>query len=117
MTRRTSLLTLAALLVAPALVVAHEGHTHKLMGTVSTVHENHLEVKDVKGKMATFTLDSKTKVRRGTTILKIADIKTGDRVVVLSRETKDKASGKVTVNVLEVQLGAAATATAGKSSR
>ena len=113
MIRRT-LLTLAAALVVPAFALAHEGHTHKLMGVVSTMHENHLEVKDAKGKASTFTLDEKTKVRRGTKILKAADIKAGDRVVVLSKETKDKA-GKVTGNVVEVQLGAAASTT--KSSR
>ena len=112
MTRR-SLLIVAALLILPAYAFAHEGHTHKLMGVVSTIHENHLEVKDDKGKASTFTLDEKTKVRRGTKILKAADIKSGDRVIVLSKETKDKA-GKVTVNVVEVQLGAATT-TAAKS--
>jgi hypothetical protein len=107
-TRRT-LLTLAGLLIVPVYALAHEGHTHKLMGVVSMIHENHLEVKDAKGKASTFTLDTKTRVRRGKSILKAADIKTGDRVVVLSRETKDKATGKVTVNVLEVQLGTATT--------
>jgi hypothetical protein len=96
------------MLVVPAFALAHEGHTHKLMGVVSMVHDNHLEVKDAKGKASTFTLDEKTKVKRGTAILKAADIKTGDRVVVVSKETKDKA-GKVTVNVLEVQLGVATT--------
>ena len=110
MTRRI-LLTLAGLLVLPGFVLAHEGHDHKLMGVVSVVHENHLEVKDAKGKASAFTLDAKTKIRRGTTILKTADLKTGDRVVVLSRETKDKATGKSTINVLEVQVGVANTAT------
>ena len=108
MTRRT-LLALAGLLVVPAFVLAHEGHTHKLMGVVSMIHENHLEVKDTKGKASTFTLDEKTKIKRGTTILKAADIKAGDRVIVLSKQTKDKA-GKVTVNVVEVQLGVSTTA-------
>jgi hypothetical protein len=107
LTRRT-LFVLAALAIVPAFALAHEGHTHKLMGVVATIHENHLEVKDAKGKASTFTLDAKTKIRRGTTILKTADIKTGDRVVVLSKETKDKA-GKVTVNVVEVQLGVSTT--------
>ena len=108
MTRRT-VLVLAALLAVPGFALAHEGHNHKLMGVVSMVHENHIEVKDAKGKSTTFMLDDKTKVRRGTKMLKATDIKEGDRVVVLSRETKDKA-GKTTVNVVEVQLGAGATA-------
>ena len=104
---RTVLLVLA-LLAAPMLVLAHEGHTHKTIGVVSMVHENHVEVKDVKGKMSTFALGDKTRIRRGTTILKASDIKVGDRVVVMTRETKDKKSGKSTITVLEVQLGAVA---------
>jgi hypothetical protein len=76
------------------------------MGVVSMVHENHLEVKDTQGKATTFTLDAKTRVRRGKTILKIADIKSGDRVVVLSSESKDK-DGKAVLTVTEVQLGTA----------
>jgi hypothetical protein len=70
------------------------------------IHENHLEVKDAEGKAITFTLDAKTRIRRGKSILKIADIKTGDRVVVVSNESKGK-DGKATVTVTEVQLGAA----------
>ena len=109
MTRRT-LLVMTFVIAAAPLVWAHEGHDHKLMGVVSSVHDNQLEVKDAKGKASSFTLDAKTKVRRGKTILKAADIKTGDKVVVVSRETKDKA-GKVSVSVLEVQVGAAAATT------
>jgi hypothetical protein len=104
-TRRTFVF-LAALLFAPPLAIAHPGHSHKTMGVVSVIHENHLEVKDTKGNASTFTLDAKTRVRRGKTILKIADIKVGDRVIVVTNETKDKA-GKSTITVTEVQLGAA----------
>lgn len=110
MTRRM-LFTLAFVLAAAPLALAHPGHNHKLMGVVATVHDNHLEVKDTKGKATTFTLDAKTKIRRGKTILKAADIKAGDRVVVLSQEVKDKATGKSTVTVLEVQVGVATTPT------
>ena len=108
MTRRT-LLMFAALLAMPAVAAAHPGHTHKVMGIVSMVHENHLEVKDAKGATSTFTLDARTRIRRGKTILKVGDIKTGDRVIVVSQETKDKATGKATISVVEVQLGAATT--------
>jgi hypothetical protein len=108
-TRRT-FIVLAAAFVAPAVAAAHPGHSHKTMGVVSVIHENHLEVKDAKGKASTFTLDAKTRVRRGKAILKVADIKTGDRVIVVTNETKDK-DGKATITVTEVQLG---TATASK---
>jgi hypothetical protein len=78
------------------------------MGVVTTVHENHLEVKDTAGKAVTFTLDAKTRIRRGKTILKAADLKVGDRVVVLTNESKDK-DGKAVVAVTEVQVGTTAT--------
>jgi translation initiation factor IF-1 len=94
------------MITMPALTWAHPGHTHKTMGVVETVHENHLQVKDTQGKSVTFTLDDKTRVRRGKTILKAADIKVGDRVVVVTTETKGK-DGKAIVSVTEVQVGTA----------
>lgn len=106
MTRRL-ILTLAALVVGSAFAAAHPGHQHKVMGVVSMVHENHLEVKDADGKATTFTLGEKTRIRRGKTILTAADIKVGDRVIVVSEEKKDSA-GKATLTVVEVQLGASA---------
>ena len=108
MTRRT-LLLIFAVIVVPALTAAHPGHAHKVMGVVSMIHENHLEVKDAKDKATTFALDDKTRVRRGKAILKAADIKVGDRVVVVYSETKDEKTGKASVTVTEVQLGAATT--------
>jgi hypothetical protein len=105
MTRRTFFLT-ATIFAFPGLLLAHPGHAHKTMGVVTMIHENHLEVKDTAGKSTTFTLDAKTRVRRGKTLLKAADIKPGDRVVVLSNESKDK-DGKAVVSVTEVQLGTA----------
>ena len=109
MTRLVSLL-LAGVFCAPLVVVAHEGHDHKTMGTVSVIHENHLEVKAQDGKTMTFTIAPATRLRRAKAIVKLDAIKTGERVVVTWREVKDKA-GKVTVTVREVQLGVAATPT------
>ena len=105
MTRRDFCLT-TMMLTVPALTWAHPGHTHKTMGVVTMIHENHLEVKDTEGKAVTFTLDDKTRIRRGKAILKASDIKTGDRVVVVTTETKGK-DGKAIVAVTEVQLGTA----------
>lgn len=50
MTRIASILTLVLALAPATRVLAHEGHEHKIMGTVSMVHENHLEVKAADGK-------------------------------------------------------------------
>lgn len=106
MTRRT-LLSILAIAAVPALSAAHPGHSHKVMGVVSMIHENHLEVKDTKDKASTFTLDENTRVRRGKAILKAADIKVGDRVIVVYAEAKDEKTGKTSVTVTEVQLGTA----------
>jgi hypothetical protein len=105
-TRRQFCLT-TALTLASVRAFAHPGHAHRTMGVVSMIHENHLEVRDVKGTATTFTLDAKSRVRRGKTILKAADIKSGDRVIVVWSETKGK-DGKPVVTVTEVQLGTGA---------
>jgi hypothetical protein len=94
-------------LAAPVALSAHEGHDHKVMGVVTAIHENHLEVKDVKGKITTHTIAATTKITRAKTKLAVSDIKVGDRVVVTTRETKDKA-GKAVINVVSVQLGVSA---------
>ena len=99
-----AMLVAAGLASAPAW--AHEGHAHKVMGTVSAIHENHLEVKATDGKTATMTITEKTKVVRGKTAMKPADIRPGDRVVVTATETKGK-DGKTSVVANQIQLGTA----------
>jgi hypothetical protein len=108
MTRRLLFVGLSALLIGAwtPLALAHEGHAHKVMGTVATIHENHLEVKDKDGKITMHALDAKTKIRRGKAVAKLADIKVGDRVVVSYVQSKDKA-GKAVVTVTQVDLGTA----------
>ena len=66
----TKLTLIPILLVGLALIpaaraLAHEGHEHKLMGIVSTVTENHLEVKATDGKPSLVTMNEKTRVVRG----------------------------------------------------
>ena len=105
MIRTLSLLVVGLLALSPA-VAAHPGHAHKVMGVVSTIHENHLVVKDAKDKETSFTLDVKTKITRGRTALRSSEIKVGDRVVVTYEETKDK-NGKTVATVKTVQVGTA----------
>jgi translation initiation factor IF-1 len=98
--------TLVAALAIPGYALAHEGHAHKVMGTVAMSHENHLEVKAADGKTTMITLNEKTAILRGKTKVKVDEIKPGDRVVVTATETKDK-DGKATMIASEVRLGAA----------
>lgn len=102
--KRILMTTLAALVLAMPALWAHEGHAHKVMGTVTTIHEMHLEVKDKDGKLSTHVLDAKTKIRRGKSVAALSEIKVGDRVVVTFVQSKDKA-GQPVVTVTQVDLG------------
>lgn len=90
-----------AALAIPAASWAHEGHSEKVMGTVSKVDGNHVMVKTTAAKTVTVMLDAKTKITRGKTTLKAADVKVGDRVVAEGPLEKEM------LMATSVQLGAA----------
>jgi hypothetical protein len=75
-------------LVSPAL--AHEGHTHKVLGTIASVQANQLEVKGTDGKVLTIVLDAKTAITRGKDKLDGAALKVGERVSVDYTQDKKK---------------------------
>ena len=95
----TRRLVLAILLVAPVALAAHEGHVHKVLGTVTAHEQQRLDVKTQDGKVVSATLDAKTTVARGTKALTEADVKVGDRVVI------DVGDGKTMV-ARSIKLGA-----------
>jgi hypothetical protein len=98
---------LFATVAIPSYVLAHEGHPHKVLGTVSVRSENRLEVKATDGKTATISLNEKTKITRGKTKTTIDDIKPGERIVVTATEKKG-ADGQTTMIATEVRLPEAA---------
>ena len=55
-----------AALAIPVVSWAHEGHSEKVMGTVSSVDGNHVMVKTTAGKDVMVMLDAKTKITQGT---------------------------------------------------
>ena len=91
---------LVAILALPAVGLAHEGHPHRFLGTVSAVQEGKLEVKTTDGKTAVFTLDAKTVVQQGRTKVDATAIKAGERIVVSALPV---AAGKV-MTAINVQL-------------
>ena len=95
-------IALAGALVVPAMARAHEGHAHKVMGTVSSVEGNNVMVKTADGKTVMVMLDKKTAVTRGKTKLDVSAVKVGDRVVAEGMEEKDMIMAKT------VKLGAVA---------
>ena len=75
-------------LLAPAAVRAHEGHTHKALGTVSSINGQHVVVKTTDGKSITVMLDKETTITRGKEKLDAAALKVGERVSVDYMEEK-----------------------------
>jgi hypothetical protein len=96
---------LAVALVVPTLARAHEGHAHKVMGTVSSIDGKNLMVKTTDGKTVMVMLDSKTKITQGKNKVEVTALKVGDRVVAEGPEEKDM----LTATSLKVGEAAAAT--------
>ena len=83
-------LALAILTVGSrAALLAHEGHDHKVMGTVTMAAADHVMLKDKDGKDVTIKITKDTRVKANP-VLKVEDIKPGTRVVVTAVEEKDK---------------------------
>ena len=78
---------LVVALFVPTVVRAHE-HDKTVMGTVSTINGNNLMVKTADDKSVMVMMDAKTKITKGTTKLKAAELKVGDRVVASGPEDK-----------------------------
>lgn len=65
--------------------VAHEGMEH-IIGTVTNVGSDTLTINTTKGKTVKVSVDAKTQYARGKAVVKLADLKEGDRVVVHAME-------------------------------
>jgi hypothetical protein len=66
---------------------AHEGMEH-VNGTITSLGDNLLSVKDTKGKTVEIHVDAKTEYAQGKTAAKFSDLKVGDRVAVHAMEMK-----------------------------
>ena len=78
--------------------MAHEGHTHKVMGTITMAMADHVMLKDKADKEVTIKVTKATKVKAKPAI-KVEEIKPGTRVVVTAVEQKDKS---LTATLIEV---------------
>jgi hypothetical protein len=104
-------LALVALtLVVPPVSWAHEGHAHRVMGTISSIEGNQITIKATDGKMAIVMLDAKTKITQGKNKIDASALKVGERVVAVGPEDKNKMIVATTV-----QLGTAPAAPASAS--
>ena len=95
--------TLFALLLTIAIAPvarAHEGHEHKVMGTVTMAAVDHIMVKTTEDKEVTIQVTKDTKVMKGEAAMKTEDIDAGTRVVVTAVTEKDQLKAKL------IQVGA-----------
>lgn len=99
-------MALVGALAVPVVSWAHGGHTHKVMGTVSSVQGNQVEIKGTDGKVVVVTLGPRTAITRGRTRLDPTALKTGERVSI--DYTQDKSVNTATA----VKLGTAPAAAA-----
>ena len=98
MTKRWMLgAVLAAVLLVPIAARAHEGHAHKVMGTVTARTATQFEMKTPEGKVVTVTLNPKTTFARGKQKVDGADVKVGERVVVVVASEKEMIATSVTM--------------------
>ena len=99
-----TILTFAVLaLGSGAYLLAHEGHEHKVMGTVTMAAADHVMLKDKDGKDVTVKVTKDTKVKAKPAV-KVEEIKVGSRVVVTAVEETDKS---MTAKSIEVGVVAA----------
>ena len=104
MTKRFSAALLAFAVLAPGSsspLLAHDGHDHKVMGTMTMAASDHVMVKDKDGKEVTIQVTKDTKVRSKQPV-KVEEIKAGTRVVVTASMAKDK-----TMTAKTIEVGAA----------
>jgi hypothetical protein len=107
MTRRVSLSLLALLALAtvlPQRAVAHPGHEHKVLGTVTMAAPDHVMLKDRDGKDHTVHITADTKILKDKKAATVDDIKAGMRIVVSAVEEGEKMVARI------IELGAAPTA-------
>src|SRR2546428_7685727 len=71
-------------------VLAHEGHDHKIMGTVAAIDAKHIDVTTQDEHKTTIWLDGETKILRGKSQTTAGDVKVGERVVVTAIEKEGK---------------------------
>ncbi len=102
---------LTATLAPGRAVLAHDGHDHKVLGTITMAAADHIMLTTTEGKDMTILVTPETKVTKGKATLPAADIAVGTRVVVITISEKDVVRAKqIQIGVAKPAPKAAATA-------
>ena len=84
-------------LSVPAVSWSHEGHAHKVLGTVSAISATQLELRTPEGKTVVAKLNPKTTFARGKQKVDASAVKVGERVVVTVPSEKEMIASTVTM--------------------
>jgi hypothetical protein len=91
---RLSVWCLVAFVLAASPIAAHEGHTHRYMGTIASATDTRLTLKTTDGKTVAFKLDETTRIVKGKETAGVKDLATGARAVVEADGGKEPALAK-----------------------
>ena len=94
------LIVLVFLALGGAIVAAHDGHAHLIMGTVTARDDKHVEVKTPGGESLNIAVNAETVITRDKRKVGLAEVQTGRRVVV------DIGNGEDPLIAREIRVGA-----------
>jgi len=89
-------------LLTPMHVAAHEGHEHKILGTVTMAAPDHVMLKDKAGKDVTVHVTAQTKVRQDGKPAKVEDIQNGVRVAITAVTVKENKVEKMVARTIDL---------------
>jgi Domain of unknown function (DUF5666) len=85
-------------LASGSVLRAHEGHGHRIMGTVTMAAADHVMVEDRQGKAVTVKVTKETRVK-SKPAMKVDEIAPGTRVVITATQEKDKSFTATAIEV------------------
>src|SRR5262245_6019699 len=102
MIKRFLAAVIAAVTFVPA-AWAHDGHIHKVMGTVTARDAKHLEVKTPSGENLSIQINDKTFATRAKKKISLDEVKKGIRVVVAIGNGEDPLfAGEIQVGATKI---------------
>ena len=102
---RYLMLALFAFALAAVPALAHPGHGHKVLGTITMAAADHVMLKDRAGKEVTVYITGETKVLKDKKPAKVEDIQSGMRAVITAVTVK--LNNVERLNATTIELGAA----------
>ncbi len=86
MMRMRALLFFLLVFTGSGLARAHEGHLHRVLGTIHAVRADRLEVEDAAGAIHAFQITPGTKILRGEVAVPSSRLRVGEKVAVEAQE-------------------------------